>query len=266
MVLQSLDQLLEVVTTRVYRAWYTLPRRSTLPELDRLRRHLADKLAALPQPVDMTVYEQALIDYGGAIRTLPGVADAAGPELVDLADAVPAAQRGGFALLRKTDATPERIAALVTLLRAENPPQFAIEGMIYAPEQTAAAWDAVWSALGPRLDEIPGEERTQTRSGPRPVRCCRERRAKSQANTGCLPAGSAGAGEGAGRHPRGRPHLRSEQARRQGRNVPACTAGSLRRISLRRRLCPNSPRWRPRRLHLRRRTCRSSRTSVSRTA
>ena len=54
MVLQSLDQLLEVVTTGVYRAWYTLPRRSTLPELDRLRRQLADKLAALPRPVDVS--------------------------------------------------------------------------------------------------------------------------------------------------------------------------------------------------------------------
>lgn len=161
MVLQSLDQLLEVVTTGVYRAWYTLPRRSTLPELDKLRLQLADKLAALPRPVDMTVYEQAMIDFGAAIRALPGVADAAGPELADLATAVPATQRAGFALLRKTDAAPERIDALVTLLRAENPPQFAIGGMVYAPEQTAAVWDAVWTVLGPRLDEIPSEERTQ---------------------------------------------------------------------------------------------------------
>ena len=161
MVLQSLDQLLEVVTTGVYRAWYTLPRRSTLPELDRLRLQLADKLAAQPRPVDMTVYEQAMIDYGAAIRALPGVADAAGAELADLATAVPAAQRAGFALLRRTDAAPERIDALVALLRAENPPQFAIAGMVYAPEQTAAAWDAVWTVLGPRLDEIPGEERAQ---------------------------------------------------------------------------------------------------------
>jgi hypothetical protein len=161
MVLQSLDQLLEVVTTGVYRAWYTLPRRSTLPELDRLRRQLADKLAAQPRPVDVSAYEQALIDFGAAIRTLPGVAEAAGPALGDLADAVPAAQRTGFALLRKTDAAPERIATLVALLRAENPPQFAIAGMVYAPEETAAAWAAVWAALGPRLDEIPGEERAQ---------------------------------------------------------------------------------------------------------
>ena len=161
MVLQSLDQLLEVVTTGVYRAWYTLPRRSTLPELDRRRLQLADRLAALPRPVDVTAYEQAMIDYGAAIRALPGVADVAGQELADLAAAVPAAQRSGFALLRKTDTTPERIDALIALLRAENPPQFAIVGMVYAPEQAAAAWDAVWAALAPRLDEIPGNERTQ---------------------------------------------------------------------------------------------------------
>ena len=161
MTLQSLDQLLEAATTGVYRAWYTLPRRSTLPELDGLRLQLADKLAALPRPVDMTAYEQAIIDFGAAIRALPGVADAAGPELADLATAVPAEQRVGFALLRKTDATPERIAALVALLRAQDPPQFAIAGMVYAPEQAAAAWETVWAALEPRLNEIPGDERAQ---------------------------------------------------------------------------------------------------------
>ncbi len=161
MVLQSLDQLLEVVTTGLYRAWYTLPRRSTLPELDRLRLQLADTLAALPRPVDLTAYEQAMIGFGAAIRTLPGVADAAGPELAELADAVPAALRAGFALLRKTDGTPERIEALVSLLRAQNPPQFAIAGMTYAPEQAAAAWDAVWAMLEPRLDDMPENERTQ---------------------------------------------------------------------------------------------------------
>ena len=161
MALQSLDQLLEVVTTGVYRAWYTLPRRSTLPELDRLRLQLADKLAALPRPVDVTVYEQAMIDFGAAIRVLPGVAEAAGTELADLATALPAAQRVGFALLRKTDAAPERIDALIALLRAEDPPQFAIAGMAYAPEQAAAAWEAVWAALAPRLDEIPSDERAQ---------------------------------------------------------------------------------------------------------
>jgi hypothetical protein len=161
MALQSLDQLLEVVTTGVYRAWYTLPRRSTLPELDRLRLQLADKLAALPRPVDVTVYEQAMIDFGAAIRVLPGVADAGGPELADLATALPAAQRVGFALLRKTDAAPDRIDALVALLRAEDPPQFAIAGMAYAPEQTTAAWEAIWAALAPRLDAIPADERTQ---------------------------------------------------------------------------------------------------------
>ena len=161
MVLQSLDQLLELVTTELYRAWYTLPRRSTLPELDRLRTQLADMLAALPRPADLTAYEQALIGFGAAIRTLPGVADTAGPELTELAEAVPAAQRAGFALLRKTDAAPERIEALVTLLRAADPPQFAIAGMVYAPEQAAAAWDAVWAALTPRLDEIPSDERAQ---------------------------------------------------------------------------------------------------------
>ena len=94
-------------------------------------------------------------------RGLPGVADAAGPELADLADAVPTAQRGGFALLRKTDAAPERIEALVALLRAENPPQFAIASMTYAPEQAATTWDAVWAALAPRLSEVPDGERTQ---------------------------------------------------------------------------------------------------------
>ena len=157
----SLDQLLEEFLGNVYRAWYTLPRRSTLPEVDRLRAKLADTLASLSRPVDLTTYEQALINFAVAMRTLPGVADAGGPELADLAEAAPTAQRSGFGLLRKTDATPERLEALITLLRFENPPQAVIGRMSYAPDQAPDVWRPFGTALEPRLREIPHAERGQ---------------------------------------------------------------------------------------------------------
>ena len=157
----SLDQLLEEFLGNVYRAWYTLPRRSTLPGVDRLRAKLADTLASLSRPVDLTAYEQALIDFGVAMRALPGVADAGGPELADLAEAVPTAERSGFGLLRKTDATPERLEALITFLRFENPPQAVIGRMSYAPDQAPDVWYTIWATLEPRLREIPPAERGQ---------------------------------------------------------------------------------------------------------
>jgi hypothetical protein len=157
----SLDQLLEESLGNVYRAWYTLPRRSTLPELDKLRTKLANELDALSRPVDLTLYEKAQIDFAAAVRGLPGVADVGGTVLADLAEAVPTEQRVGFGpLLRKTDASPERLSALVALLRVENPPQAVIAAMTYAPDQADAVWHTVWSALEPRIEEMPAAERS----------------------------------------------------------------------------------------------------------
>jgi hypothetical protein len=158
----SLDQLLEESIGNVYRAWYTLPRRSTLLELDRLRTQLADALESLSQPVDLTAYEQALIDFAVALRALPGVADAGGAELVDLAEAVPTSKHTGFGpLLRKTDAAPERLNSLVALLRLENPLQAVIMRMAYAPDRAAAVWSTIWASTESRLMEMPEAERSQ---------------------------------------------------------------------------------------------------------
>ncbi len=156
MKLQSLDQLLEEALTGVYLAWYTLPRRSTLPEVNRLRRDLAERLEQLAAAPELTAYEQALIDCAAALQTLPGVAAAGGAALAEAAAALPTAQRGGFGpLLRKTDASPQRLAALIALLRLDNPPQAIIIGMNYAPDQTPALWAALWAVLGPRLPDLP---------------------------------------------------------------------------------------------------------------
>lgn len=157
---QSLDQVLEELLRNLYRNWYSLPRRSTLPDLNRLRIQLADLFAASMAPVDVNALEAAMIDFAAAVHRLPGAAEAGGDALAELAGAVPTAQQSGYRSRVKTNTAPGRLEALADLLRLENPPQALIQRMNYALSQTPEIWRAVWEAVGPRLGEIPLEERT----------------------------------------------------------------------------------------------------------
>lgn len=150
---QSLDQLLEEILRHVYRVWYALPRRSTLPEVNRLRLALADRLESLPQPADTAECARALIEFAAALRQLPQAEEAGGEALARLA----AAQTGGQAV----DCSPARVAALVALLRLEDPPQALIVAMNYAPAQARAVWEEVDTTIGARLDQLPVAEHEQ---------------------------------------------------------------------------------------------------------
>lgn len=161
---QSLDQLLQEILLAVYADWYSLPRRSTLPELNRLRAGLAAALEQMPRPLNLHACEQALIDFAAALRRLPGVEESANGWLISLAEATPGDQASGYRSRIETNATPERIRTLIDLLRLENPPQALIQRMNYAPSQAAEVWEKLGSAIGPRLDEIPAQERERVRA------------------------------------------------------------------------------------------------------
>jgi hypothetical protein len=154
--LESQDQLFETSILAIYRRWYELPRRSTLPRLETLRAQCAQDLAALaPTPattLDPTRCEQILIGCAQALRRLAGVDQAAGPDLRRLAEAAPRSLqqpvRGmPFAL---TDTSPARVATLVVLLRQPDPAAYAIGLLYYHP---ADAFD-IWLAVQNKLREV----------------------------------------------------------------------------------------------------------------
>jgi len=159
----SLDQMLEEVLTSLYSRWFTLPRRSTLPALTELRLKLAAQLEALGPPVEVTVYEQAMIGFAQSASQLPEVIDSAGATLRVLAQTEPASVRPawGGPLIGITNVAPERIAHLVGMLRAAEPTQYSIMHMQYAAEETPQAWSAVWDKVAPVLDRVPAGVRDE---------------------------------------------------------------------------------------------------------
>jgi len=151
----SQDTLFEQMLLALYRNWYALPRRSTLPVLDRLRIELARQLEMFPEPADVPRLEQALIDFARAARALPGVEAAGGDSLRRLADAQPFSVRigSGGAFLR-TDASPARRKALVELLRTGDPAAMAITAMYYPPQQSGKILGDLLSTLEPTLPRL----------------------------------------------------------------------------------------------------------------
>lgn len=155
---QRLDLLLEELLRGVYRAWYSLPRRSTLEEVERLCRGLAETLASLPRPLDSNAYDGALIGFAAALRNLPGIEAAAGYPLTELAEATPGAEEGGFGGRANSDSSAERVQQLIDLLRLPNPPQAMIAEMSYAPGLAEEDWVRVWETIRGRLAEMPAGE------------------------------------------------------------------------------------------------------------
>ena len=70
------------------------------------------------------------------------------------------AARGG-PLLKVTNATPDRIGALATILRQPEPPLYAIGRMYYVPDKAALAWNDIWIALQEGWDRLPETTRQQ---------------------------------------------------------------------------------------------------------
>ena len=157
--LQSIDELLESAVLALYRQWPHLPRRTTLPALERLRNALADQLAALPSPPDLNQVRRVAARFAEAALQLPLVQRAAGAELEKLAALSDAPARPGSwrgtPLLRTTPITPERMQALITMLHTEDPPAFAVQQWYYVVNETPEAWRTLRAAVEPLLDRLP---------------------------------------------------------------------------------------------------------------
>lgn len=157
--LQSIDELLESAVLALYRQWPHLPRRTTQPALDRLRRELAEQLAALPSPPDLNQFRRSAATFAEAALRLPLVQRAAGADLEKLAALSDARDRSGgwrgAPLLKTTPITSERMQALLAMLRAEDPPAFAVQQWFYVANETPEAWRTLRAAVEPLLGRLP---------------------------------------------------------------------------------------------------------------
>jgi hypothetical protein len=157
--LQSIDELLESAVLALYRQWSHLPRRTTIPALEQLRSSLADEVAALPSPPDPAQLRRAAAAFAVTALRLPLVQRVAGADLEKLAalsedPARPSGLRGA-PLLKTTPLTPERVQALIALLRAADPPAYAVQRWFYVANETPEAWRTLRAAVGPLLDRLP---------------------------------------------------------------------------------------------------------------
>ena len=157
--LQSIDELLESAVLALYRQWSHLPRRTTMPALDTLRHTLAAEVAALPSPPDPAPLRRAAAAFAVAALRLPLVQRAAGADLEKLAalseDPTRPGGLRGAPLLKTTPLTPERAQVLVALLRAEDPPAYAVQRWFYVVNETPEAWRTLRAAVDPLLDHLP---------------------------------------------------------------------------------------------------------------
>lgn len=166
--LQTVDGLLEQGVLALYRRWSHLPRRTTLPALDRLRLTLAAELDALAAAPDPDRVRSLAAGFAAAALRLPLVQLTAGDDLERLAALQPAADRlaprRSAGLLSTTPATPERLRALATLLRAADPPAAVVQRWFYVASETPAAWQELRAAVDPLLARLPGDAGAQVQA------------------------------------------------------------------------------------------------------
>ncbi len=166
--LQSIDELLESAVLALYRQWSYLPRRTTIPALEGLRRKLADELAAMPTTPDPAQLRRAAATFAAAALRLPLVGRAAGADLEKLAalgedPARPGGLRGA-PLLKTTPLTTERVQALIAMLRTDDPPAYAVQRWFYVVNETPEAWRTLRAAVEPLLDRLPDAARQQVQA------------------------------------------------------------------------------------------------------
>ncbi|MFN3333695.1 MAG: hypothetical protein ACK47M_14395, partial [Caldilinea sp.] len=164
--LQSADEMLEQGVLTLYRHWPHLPRRTTIPALDRLRAALAAELEAMRAAPDQAQFQRAAARFAADALRLPLVQRVAGAELERLAAVQPSAQPRSttvrsFTFVKVAALTPERLQALIELLRAADPPAYAVQRWHYVVSETAAAWDDLRPAVEPVLDRLTPEARQQ---------------------------------------------------------------------------------------------------------
>ncbi len=164
--LQSADEMLEQGVLALYRQWPHLPQRTTIPALDRLRAALAAELEAMRAAPDQAQFQRAAARFAADALRLPLVQRVAGAELEQLAAVQPSAQPRSttvrsFTFVKVAALTPERLQALIELLRAADPPAYAVQRWHYVVSETAAAWDDLRPAVEPVLDRLTPEARQQ---------------------------------------------------------------------------------------------------------
>ncbi len=164
----SLDRLFEQALLTIYRCWYELPRRTTLPWLEQRRFALANALDALAGNAATQLIDEQLVGFARSALNLPGWTSRSGHERLDaqLAEAqwllrelaaTPVAPPSGFrnASVRvKTDTSSVRLTALVELLRQADPPRYAIGEMYYVDAELADAWQDLRGRLDAALPHL----------------------------------------------------------------------------------------------------------------
>lgn len=160
--LQSADELLEQGVLALYRQWPHLPRRTTIPALDRLRTAFAAELESMLAAPDQEQFQHAAARFAAETLRLPLVQSVAGAELEKLAAVQPrAAGVRSFAFIKVAVLTPERLHALIELLRAADPPAYAVQRWHYVVSETAMAWDDLRPAVESVLDRLAPEAKQQ---------------------------------------------------------------------------------------------------------
>ncbi len=146
--LDTYDGLLERAVLALYLRWPFLPRRTTMPALDQLRRDLASALRDLSAHPDPSRF-QALADaFARAALALPGVRAVAGADLAKLV-AVPETRPSlrTAALISNVSATAERLCDLAIMLESADPPAHAIGRRFYRASLLPQAWDDIRPAV-----------------------------------------------------------------------------------------------------------------------
>jgi hypothetical protein len=160
--LQSADEMLEQGVLALYRQWPHLPRRTTIPALDRLRAGLAAELEAMRAAPGQEQFQRAAARFAAEALRLPLVQRVAGAELEKLAILQPrTAGMRSFTFVKVAALTPERLHTLIDMLRAADPPAYAVQRWFYVVSETAAAWDDLRPAVEPVLDRLAPEAKQQ---------------------------------------------------------------------------------------------------------
>ncbi len=163
--LKSYDGLLEQAVLALYLQWPFLPRRATLPTLERLRRTLAGELQSMAAAPDQVRFQAAARDFATAALALPGVRAVAGADLSTLIAATET--RPGVrtaVLIRNVTVTPDRIRELAAMLEASDPAAFAIGRRFYRGSLLPQAWNDIRPAVEKLLDRLPADARSEVES------------------------------------------------------------------------------------------------------
>ncbi|MFO7635052.1 MAG: CHAT domain-containing protein [Caldilinea sp.] len=166
--IQSVDELLEQGVLALYRNWAHLPQRTTIPALDRLRGELAGALESMLNAPDQEKFRNAAAAFAVAALRLPLVRTIAGADLEKLAALQPQPNQPApvrsFSLIRTITLTPERLQTLADLLRASDPPAYAVQRWFYVTNEMLNAWNDLRPAIEPLLERLPTEARRQVQT------------------------------------------------------------------------------------------------------